>query len=109
MTSAVISQKCSYVQVSFPFAKAFSDNNAENDQSNKGSIGLVIMQKSELLSVDDAIVLFLRKKSAATINEIADKGGISRRTVLRKMKELQESEKIRRIGSSKSGHWEVLT
>ena len=54
----------------------------------------MIMQKSELLSVDDAIVLFLRKKSAATINEIADKVGISRRTVLRKMKELQESEKI---------------
>jgi len=46
---------------------------------------------------------------AATINEIADKVGISRRTVLRKMKELQESEKIRRIGSIKSGHWEVLT
>jgi len=98
----------SYVQVSFPFAEAFSDNNAENDQANTVSIGLTITQKSELLSVDDAIVLFLREKSAATINEIADKVGISRRTVLRKMKELQESEKIRRIGSSKSGHWEVL-
>ena len=98
-----------YVQVSFPFAEAFSDNKAENDQANTGSIGITITQKSELLSVDDAIVLFLREKSTATINEIADKVGISRRTVLRKTKELQEAEKIRRVGSSKSGHWEVLT
>lgn len=99
----------SYVQVSFPFAEAFSDSDAENSSAKTGSIGLALTQKSELLSVDDAIVLFLREKSAATINEIADKVGISRRTVLRKMKELQEAEIIRRVGSSKSGHWEVLT
>jgi len=41
-----------------------------------------------LAYADDAIVLFLREKSAATINEIADKVGISRRTVLHKMNEL---------------------
>ncbi len=97
------------VQVSFPFSEAFLENNAKNDPSNTGSINVAIAQKVELLSVDDAILLFLREKSTATINEIADKVGISRRTVLRKMKKLQESEKIRRVGSTKSGQWEVLT
>lgn len=96
------------VQVSFPVAEAFSENNAKNDPSNAGSINVAIAQKVELLSVDDAILLFLREKSTATINEIAAKVGISRRTVLRKMKELQEAEKIRRVGSSRSGQWEVL-
>jgi predicted DNA-binding transcriptional regulator YafY len=43
-----------------------------------------------------------------SLAEIAEEIGCSKRTVSRQMKLLQEAGIITRVGSSKTGHWEVM-
>lgn len=50
----------------------------------------------------------LKRKPDITINEIVAEIGIARETVKRALKTLREKEIIRRIGSDKSGYYEVL-
>ena len=43
-----------------------------------------------------------------TYDEIAERIGKSRRTVVRQMNELKKIDVVKRIGSDKSGHWEII-
>ncbi len=53
------------------------------------------------------IVNFIKAKPKITIDELAQKLNKSRRTVTRLIKKLQEEGVISRIGSDKTGYWEV--
>jgi ATP-dependent DNA helicase RecG len=55
-----------------------------------------------------SIADMLRKSPAATAEDIANKLSLSRRTVQRHLKTLKDSGVIRRVGSDKSGHWEIV-
>jgi DNA-binding transcriptional ArsR family regulator len=44
-----------------------------------------------------------------TVDDLAEKIGKNRRTVLRHLKDLQEQGAVRRTGSRKTGHWEVIS
>ena len=52
----------------------------------------------ELISVDDKI----------TTQEMADKLEISRRAVAKTIAKLQSAGILRRVGSDKGGHWEII-
>lgn len=56
----------------------------------------------------DTIIELIRGNGKITRKEIADIIGKDIRTIGRAMKKLQEEKKLKRIGSDKSGHWEVL-
>lgn len=53
------------------------------------------------------IIDCIKSNPTITTTEIADKLDIARRTVTRKIKELRENGVIERVGSDKTGHWNV--
>ena len=54
------------------------------------------------------LITNIRLKPEVTQNELAEMLSLSRRTVQRMMKELINENKIVRVGSNRSGYWEVL-
>ena len=76
--------------------------NRENDTLNPSS------RKIGMSEAQRAVYDSVKKDNSITINEIILKTGLSRPTVTRALKSLQEMEMIRRIGSKKTGHWEVI-
>lgn len=53
-------------------------------------------------------VKMIKANPKITLDELAAAIGKSRRTVARQIKQLQEDGVIRRVGSDKTGHWEVI-
>lgn len=53
-------------------------------------------------------VKMIKENPKITLDELAEAIGKSRRTVARQIKQLQEDGVIRRVGSDKTGNWEVI-
>ena len=60
------------------------------------------------ISREDAIVNLMRKNKRKSIKEISSQLNIPRRTLFRIIDTLKSDERIRRVGSEKSGTWEVI-
>jgi ATP-dependent DNA helicase RecG len=75
------------------------DTNGTNHGTNHESYNSVYADK---------ICAQLKVNPNLSYDEIAEKLSISRRTVSRDMKELQESGKIKRVGNNRNGYWEVV-
>jgi ATP-dependent DNA helicase RecG len=54
------------------------------------------------------IIEFMRKNSLITIPELAEKIGVTERSVEQNIQKLQDRGIVRRVGPAKGGHWEVL-
>ncbi len=54
-------------------------------------------------------VKLIKENPKITLDELAEAIGKSRRTVARQIKQLQEEGVIRRVGSDKTGYWEVIS
>jgi ATP-dependent DNA helicase RecG len=54
------------------------------------------------------ILNFLKQNSQLSANEISKLLGITERTVQRDLNKLKNLNKIKRIGSDKGGHWEII-
>jgi ATP-dependent DNA helicase RecG len=59
------------------------------------------------MSLSDKILNILREEPNKTQLAISEMLSISRVTVVREIKKLQESKIIKRIGSDKNGYWEI--
>ena len=63
-------------------------------------------------SSDESLALQIKANLEAdpfiTGKELAEILGVPLRTIERKMKALREAGQIRRVGSAKAGHWDVL-
>ncbi len=59
-------------------------------------------------NINIAIIDIIRKDNAVTTEIIAKSLNVSRRTVLRRLDELKEQRRLRRVGPAKGGKWEVL-
>lgn len=77
-----------------------------SDVSNNVSINDSLNGTKETL--DDKIVRYLKLMPNATYDDLALLLEVSRRTVQRHMVSLQNAGRIRRIGSRKTGRWEVI-
>jgi predicted HTH transcriptional regulator len=53
------------------------------------------------------IIANLKADPFVSYDELAELMGVSRRTIARRIKDLADVGKIRRVGAAKSGHWEV--
>ena len=53
------------------------------------------------------ILLDLRTKNGLSQEELADRLGITKKSITANMKKLQDSELIKRIGANKNGYWQV--
>ena len=49
----------------------------------------------------------IRENPCVTQNELAEKIGVSVRSIIRNMKKLQEAGLVRRVGADKNGYWKV--
>ncbi len=63
---------------------------------------------TDKMSREDAIVNLMRKNKRISIKEISAQLNIPRRTLFRIIDALKTSNRIKRIGSEKSGTWEVI-
>lgn len=49
----------------------------------------------------------IRENPCITQNKLAEKIGVSVRSIIRNMKKLQEADLVRRVGADKNGYWKV--
>lgn len=62
----------------------------------------------EVRKKEGLIITVLSKAPKTTINELVEKTGMSRRGIEDMLKRMKQSGKIRRVGATKGGHWEVI-
>lgn len=60
------------------------------------------------VNVTELILKIIKKSPEITVKLIANELRVSERTVKRNIKILKENSKLERIGSDKSGHWQVV-
>ena len=57
---------------------------------------------------ESSVLALLREDPAYTYQALSEKLGVSRKTVSQRLKSLKEKGILRRIGSDREGHWEIL-
>ena len=60
------------------------------------------------VGVKDEILDFLKREPALSAKELATLLNKTTRTIERHIKELRDQGRLKRIGSDKAGHWEVV-
>jgi ATP-dependent DNA helicase RecG len=63
---------------------------------------------NEVVNRKEAIKSAMRANPNITIKQIAEKTASSRVTVEREIQEMKKANNIKRVGSDKAGHWEVV-
>ena len=61
-----------------------------------------------LNKTEKKIIEYLLENSSLTLTEIAEKVGVTKRTIERNFKSLQEKKIIERIGSKRDGNWIIV-
>ena len=56
----------------------------------------------------EQILNLIKENNTITAEEMASIFNVTERTIDRDLSSLKKAEKIKRIGSKKSGHWEIL-
>jgi predicted HTH transcriptional regulator len=64
--------------------------------------------KSEIDTVNDTVFDLIKQNNKITATEISERLKMSLSTAKRKIKELKEQGKIKRIGSDKTGYWKII-
>lgn len=54
------------------------------------------------------ILVLIRENTRLTISELALAIGVTERSIERNLQKLQQENRLRRVGSAKGGHWEVI-
>ena len=54
------------------------------------------------------IIGVIEKEPSVTMDQLSERLGVARRTLVRYMNILQENNRIKRLGGKRFGHWEVL-
>lgn len=73
-----------------------------------GTINGTIKSGVEILESERTVLEEIKKDSGITMDVIVFNTDLSRRTVARAIKSLTEKQVIARIGSKKTGHWEIV-
>lgn len=58
--------------------------------------------------IENTILNLIKGNSKVTIDELSNLSGRSRRTIIRIMNRLQSENRLKRIGSSRNGYWEII-
>ncbi len=83
-------------RVEFSFSDAFTIEIFSNDTGDN------------VTDRQNQILVLIKENRNISTREIAEYLNVSRRTVLRDIEEMKNSNKINRIGKEKGGHWEVI-
>lgn len=88
-----------FIKVEFPFSMPVNTTYIAN-----GDINGDIKQET---TIEDRVLALIEEKPSITAAQLAEVTKVSTRKISRIMKDLRESGMIVRIGSNKTGHWEV--
>jgi len=93
-----------FLIVTFPFAEGFavSSGNDDGNDGNDDGNDVTSMEYAE------RILRCIRQNPRKTLEKIAEETELSKRTVSRKMKAMQEAGIVKRVGNTRSGHWEIV-
>ncbi len=99
------------------YYKAIQESTDSNDSGTFVEFMLSIILKSlqqhstnePINEPINLILSLLKEKPSYTKEELAEKIGKSRATVTRLLSKLVDEGKIKRVGSNKTGYWEVLS
>lgn len=75
---------------------------------SKTNIALTERQQKILELLNENVALNVATNVALNSNNLAEKLGVSRKTIERDMTVLQEKGLVQRVGSNKTGHWELV-
>ena len=92
--------KCEYLIYDFGFRFIFHRNNVTVHVTQNVTV--------KLIDTDYRILNLLKEKPDYTREILANKVGKTVRTVQRSLDKLTQAGKITRIGSDKTGYWEVI-
>jgi hypothetical protein len=85
------------IWINFPFSTTYLAQ-ASNSPDAKKSSG----------KTEDKIIAIARKSPSVSIPQIAEILGISTRAVEKQIRQLKQTNRIRRIGPAKGGNWQVV-
>lgn len=93
-----------------PFIEFMLEKILETLKSHQG--GKLSQTNIALTERQQKILELLNKNVATNVtlnsNNLAEKLGVSRKTIERDMTVLQEKGLVQRVGSNKTGHWELV-
>ena len=81
---------------------------SKNKGAKKGLKGDETAADAPLSDLQTQILELIRQKATISYNELASVTGKDRSTVRRNVGKLKDMGLLRRVGSKKTGHWEVL-
>lgn len=90
-----------FIRCIIPFDKAVVELKQQN-------VGLIVGLNVGLNKTEKAILASLIEKSDYTADELAEKLGVTKRTIERTFASLQNKGKLERIGSKRDGRWIVI-
>ena len=83
-------------------------NELVNEPVNELVNELVNEPVNEPVNRQEKMLAILIEKKPITVKKLSERTGISQATIKREITALTKSGKIRRVGSDKSGYWEVI-
>lgn len=89
------------------------DNVADDNVADAGKTDKVAFSDTEstlqknFSDREQQVIAFILEHNRISLNEIAQKLNVSKRTILRDMKNLKKGKVIERIGNEKNGYWKI--
>lgn len=90
------------------FSFSFYRDTKTNSVTDNVTVNITNNSAATQLSTKEKVYIFLKEDPTQTREMLAMKAGRTIRTIQRALDKLSEEKKIKRIGSSKNGYWEVL-
>jgi ATP-dependent DNA helicase RecG len=100
-----------FARPSFQIQPEVSEKRRENTEGKHGAGEKGPLVASEKMSekMSEKILAILTEKPKASIADMARTTGVTTRTIERNLQKLIASNRLRRVGPDKGGHWEVLS
>ena len=95
------------IKVVFRFVPGFEDD-LQSNLDSKSDSGLKSTERLSRAEIKIRIVEVLKEDPLCTYETLSKMFNISRATVANYMKSLNEAGEVKRVGSDKDGHWDVL-
>ena len=88
--------------------RIFKDVQYLNNENKYGTVNGTVEDQASPFNLASRIIEAIKSNSRITYDALAVATGASRRTISREIKMLSQQGILRRIGSDKTGHWEVV-
>ena len=85
-----------FLIVTFPFEEGFSLPLGNENGNESGNDNFTM------------IIEVIKSNPNITLDDLVSQTGIAKRTLSRELKRMQENETLRRVGSARAGHWEIV-